>query len=157
MIRLWLFVAGLGGMASVIAGAAAAHLADDPDTATLLTNGAIYGMIHAAALIAVIALAQGREPRRGAAFLAGLFFSLGIVLFSLAQFAHAAPYVVAVERQDLSVVAYAADEQMDMSCVRRKIDDALSSGVAAADNHYINAPAQLRFDWRCAKKNATPN
>jgi uncharacterized membrane protein YgdD (TMEM256/DUF423 family) len=89
MIRLWLFVAGLGGMASVIAGAAAAHLADDPATATLLTNGAIYGMIHAAALIAVIALAQGREPRRGAAFLAGLFFSLGIVLFSLAQFAHA--------------------------------------------------------------------
>jgi uncharacterized membrane protein YgdD (TMEM256/DUF423 family) len=89
MIRVWLFIAGLGGMASVIAGAAAAHLADDPATATLLTNGALYGMIHAAALIAVIALAQGREPRRGAAFLAGLFFSLGIVLFSLAQFAHA--------------------------------------------------------------------
>jgi uncharacterized membrane protein YgdD (TMEM256/DUF423 family) len=89
MIRLWLFIAGLGGMASVVAGAVAAHLADDPATATLLTNGALYGMIHAAALIAVIALAQGREPRRGAAFLAGLFFSLGIVLFSLAQFAHA--------------------------------------------------------------------
>ena len=89
MIRLWLFIAGLGGMASVIAGAAAVHLADDPATATLLTNGALYGMIHAAALIAVIALAQGREPRRGAAFFAGLFFSLGIVLFSLAQFAHA--------------------------------------------------------------------
>jgi len=89
MIRVWLFIAGLGGMASVIAGAAAAHLADDPATATLLTNGALYGMIHAAALIAVIALAQGREPRRGAAFLAGLFFSLGIALFSLAQFAHA--------------------------------------------------------------------
>jgi len=89
MIRVWLFIAGLGGMASVIAGAAAAHLADDPATATLLTNGALYGMIHSAALIAVIALAQGREPRRGAAFLAGLFFSLGIVLFSLAQFAHA--------------------------------------------------------------------
>jgi uncharacterized membrane protein YgdD (TMEM256/DUF423 family) len=89
MIRLWLFIAGVGGMASVIAGAAAAHLADDPATATLLTNGALYGMIHAAALIAVIGLAQGGEPRRGAAFLAGLFFSLGIVLFSLAQFAHA--------------------------------------------------------------------
>jgi uncharacterized membrane protein YgdD (TMEM256/DUF423 family) len=89
MIRLWLFVAGIGGMASVIAGAAAAHLADDRATATLLTNGALYGMIHAVALIAVIALAQGREPRGGAAFLAGLFFSLGIVLFSLAQFAHA--------------------------------------------------------------------
>ena len=89
MIRLWLFIAGVGGMASVIAGAAAAHLADDPATATLLTNGALYGMIHAAALIAVIGLAQGGEPRRGAGFFAGLFFSLGIVLFSLAQFAHA--------------------------------------------------------------------
>jgi uncharacterized membrane protein YgdD (TMEM256/DUF423 family) len=89
MTRLWLFIAGLGGVTSVVAGAAAAHLGGDPATATLLTNGATYGMIHAAALIAVIALAQGREPRRGAAFLAGLFFSLGIVLFSLAQFAHA--------------------------------------------------------------------
>ena len=88
MIRLWLFIAGIGGTASVIAGAAAAHLGADPATATLLNNGATYGMIHAAALIAVIALAQGREPRRGAAFFAGLFFSLGIVLFSLAQFAH---------------------------------------------------------------------
>jgi uncharacterized membrane protein YgdD (TMEM256/DUF423 family) len=55
----------------------------------LLTNGALYGMVHSAALIAVVALTQGREPRRDAAFLAGLFFSLGIVLFSLAQFAHA--------------------------------------------------------------------
>jgi uncharacterized membrane protein YgdD (TMEM256/DUF423 family) len=89
VIRLWLFVAGTGGMVSVIAGAMAAHLAGDPATATLLTNGALYGMVHSAALIAVIALAQGREPRRGAAFFSGLFFSLGIVLFSLAQFAHA--------------------------------------------------------------------
>jgi uncharacterized membrane protein YgdD (TMEM256/DUF423 family) len=89
MIRLWLFIAGLGGMASVIAGAAAAHLGSDPATATLLNNGATYGMIHAAALIAVIGLAQGQELRRGAAFYAGLFFSLGIVLFSLTQFAHA--------------------------------------------------------------------
>jgi uncharacterized membrane protein YgdD (TMEM256/DUF423 family) len=89
MIRLWLFVAGLGGMASVIAGAAAAHLADEPDIARLLNNGALYGLIHAVALIAVIAFAQGREPRRGAAFVAGCCFALGIVLFSLAQFLHA--------------------------------------------------------------------
>jgi uncharacterized membrane protein YgdD (TMEM256/DUF423 family) len=88
MIRLWLFIAGLGGMSSVIAGAAAAHLADDPAAATILRNGAEYGLIHAAALVAVIAFAQGREPRRGAAFLAGMFFALGIVLFSLAQFLH---------------------------------------------------------------------
>lgn len=88
MIRLWLFIAGLGGAASVAAGAAAAHLADDPAAANILRNGAMYGLIHAAALVAVIAFAQGREPRRGAAFVAGLFFSLGIVLFSLAQFLH---------------------------------------------------------------------
>lgn len=90
MIRLWLFVAGLGGALSVIAGAAAAHLADDHATATLLTNGALYGMIHAAALLALIGVAQGREPRRGAATSAGWFFAVGIVLFSLGQFAHAA-------------------------------------------------------------------
>ena len=82
MIRLWLAIAGLGGMASVIAGALAAHAADDAKTAQLLHTGALYGMVHAAALIAVIALAQGREPRRGAAFFAGTFFALGIVLFS---------------------------------------------------------------------------
>ncbi|HTQ34460.1 MAG TPA: DUF423 domain-containing protein [Stellaceae bacterium] len=90
MIRLWLFVAGFGGAASVIAGAAAAHLADDPATATLLRNGSTYGMIHAAALLALIGVAQGREPRRGPATFAGWFFAIGIVLFSLGQFAHVA-------------------------------------------------------------------
>jgi uncharacterized membrane protein YgdD (TMEM256/DUF423 family) len=90
MIRLWLFIAGIGGAASVIAGAAAAHLADDPGTATLLRNGSLYGMLHATALVAVIGFAQGREPRRGAAVVAGWCFALGIVLFSLGQFAHAA-------------------------------------------------------------------
>jgi uncharacterized membrane protein YgdD (TMEM256/DUF423 family) len=91
LIRLWLFVAGFGGAASVIAGAAAAHLADDePKIAVLLNNGALYGMIHAVALLALIGLAQGREPRRGLASFAGWCFALGIVLFSLGQFAHAA-------------------------------------------------------------------
>ena len=88
LIRLWLFIAGLGGAASVVAGAAAAHLADDPVTARLLANGALYGMIHAVALLALIGLAQGREPRRGAATFAGWCFALGIILFSLGQFAH---------------------------------------------------------------------
>jgi uncharacterized membrane protein YgdD (TMEM256/DUF423 family) len=90
LIRLWLFIAGLGGAASVIAGAAAAHLADDPATETLLRNGSLYGMIHAAALLALIGFAQGREPRRGLATFAGWCFAIGIVLFSLGQFAHAA-------------------------------------------------------------------
>ena len=47
-------------------------------------------MVHAAALIAVIALAQGREPRRRAAAVAGWSFALGIVLFSGSLFALAA-------------------------------------------------------------------
>jgi uncharacterized membrane protein YgdD (TMEM256/DUF423 family) len=89
LIRLWLFIAGLGGAASVIAGAAAAHLADDPATELLLRNGSLYGMIHAAALLGLIGFAQGREPRRGLATFAGCCFALGIVLFSLGQFAHA--------------------------------------------------------------------
>ena len=59
MTRVWLAIAGLGGGASVIAGALAAHLADDPKSAELLRTGALYGMVHAAALIAVMALAQG--------------------------------------------------------------------------------------------------
>jgi uncharacterized membrane protein YgdD (TMEM256/DUF423 family) len=87
MIRLWLAVAGLGGLASVAAGALAAHLTAEPRAAELLRTGAIYGMVHATALIAVIALAQGREPRRGAAAVAGWSFTAGIVLFSGSLFA----------------------------------------------------------------------
>jgi uncharacterized membrane protein YgdD (TMEM256/DUF423 family) len=90
MMRVWLFVAGLGGAASVIAGAAAAHMSAAPGTEALLRNGSLYGMVHAAALIAVAGFAQGREPRRGLAVVAGWCFALGIVLFSLGQFAHAA-------------------------------------------------------------------
>jgi uncharacterized membrane protein YgdD (TMEM256/DUF423 family) len=90
MIRLWLAVAGLGGMASVIAGALAAHLADDPKAAELLRTGALYGMVHAAALVGLIGLAQGREPRRGAAVVAGGSFAVGIILFSFSLFALAA-------------------------------------------------------------------
>lgn len=90
MVRIWLAFAGLGGAASVIAGALAAHFTDAPKTAELLRTGALYGMVHAAALIAVIALAQGREPRRGAAAVAGWSFSLGIILFSFSLFALAA-------------------------------------------------------------------
>src|SRR3954471_16137544 len=90
MIRIWLAIAGLGGLASVIAGALGAHLAADTRAADLLRTGALYGMVHAAALIAVIALAQGREPRRGAAAVAGWSFALGSVLFSGSLFALAA-------------------------------------------------------------------
>jgi uncharacterized membrane protein YgdD (TMEM256/DUF423 family) len=90
MIRIWLAVAGLGGAASVIAGALAAHLADEPKAAELLRTGALYGMVHAAALLALMGLAQGREPRRGAAAVAGWSFAVGIALFSGSLFGLAA-------------------------------------------------------------------
>jgi uncharacterized membrane protein YgdD (TMEM256/DUF423 family) len=87
MIRIWLAVAGLGGLASVVAGAFAAHLADDPNAAELLRTGALYGMVHATALLATIALAQGR---RRAAVIAGWSFAAGILLFSGSLFGLAA-------------------------------------------------------------------
>jgi uncharacterized membrane protein YgdD (TMEM256/DUF423 family) len=90
MIRLWLAVAGLGGFASLVAGTLAAHLADDPRTAELLRTGGLYGMVHAAALLGLMGLAQGREPRRGAAVVAGWSFAFGIVLFSGSMFLLAA-------------------------------------------------------------------
>jgi uncharacterized membrane protein YgdD (TMEM256/DUF423 family) len=90
MIRIWLAIAGLAGAASVTAGALAAHLADDPKAAELLRTGALYGMVHAAALVAFIALAQGREPRRSTAVVAGWSFAVGIVLFSGSLFVLAA-------------------------------------------------------------------
>jgi hypothetical protein len=46
MIRIWLAIAGIGGLASVIAGAFAAHLADDPKAAELLRTGALYIDYH---------------------------------------------------------------------------------------------------------------
>jgi uncharacterized membrane protein YgdD (TMEM256/DUF423 family) len=87
MIRVWFAIAGLGGLASVAAGALAAHFAGEPKAAELLRTGATYGMVHAAALIAVIALAQGGETGRGAAAVAGWSFAIGIVLFSGSLFA----------------------------------------------------------------------
>ena len=71
----------------MIAGAFAAHLADDPKAAELLRTGALYGMVHAAALLAAIALAQSR---RRAAVVAGWSFAAGIVLFSGSLFTLAA-------------------------------------------------------------------
>src|SRR5689334_12792577 len=70
-----------------MAGALGAHAGVNPRTAELLRTGALYGMVHAAVLVAVIALAQGREPRRGPATIAGWSFALGIVLFSGSLFA----------------------------------------------------------------------
>ena len=61
MIRAWLVAAALGGFLSVAAGAAAAHFATGERVAELLRAGALYGMVHAAALIAVTAMARSRD------------------------------------------------------------------------------------------------
>jgi uncharacterized membrane protein YgdD (TMEM256/DUF423 family) len=81
MIRIWLAIAGLGGLASVAAGALAAHRTGDARAAELLRTGALYGMVHATALIAVIAMVQGRGSHPLAACVAGCAFAAGIVLF----------------------------------------------------------------------------
>jgi uncharacterized membrane protein YgdD (TMEM256/DUF423 family) len=82
MIRLWLAVAGIGGFAAVTAGATAAHFDSDPASAELLRTGALYGMVHATALLAVIAL----SGRRRAVLVAGWSFALGSVLFSFSLY-----------------------------------------------------------------------
>ncbi|HZT89322.1 MAG TPA: DUF423 domain-containing protein [Stellaceae bacterium] len=83
MIRLWLAVAAFGGLCSVAAGAAAAHLSGDAKASDLLRTGALYGMVHAAALVAVVALASRRLSVR----VAGWSLAAGIVLFSFSLYA----------------------------------------------------------------------
>jgi uncharacterized membrane protein YgdD (TMEM256/DUF423 family) len=87
MIRAWLIAAALGGFLSVSAGAAAAHSAAHERAAELLRTGALYGMVHAAALIAVTAMAESRRRRGLALTVAGWSFSAGMLLFSLSLFA----------------------------------------------------------------------
>ena len=87
MIRAWLVAAALGGFLSVAAGAAAAHLPAGERAAELLRTGALYGMVHAAALIAVTAMAQSRSQLGLALTAAGCSFAAGMLLFSLSLFA----------------------------------------------------------------------
>ena len=87
MIRAWLLAAALGGFLSVAAGAAAAHFAAGDRVAELLRAGAFYGMVHAAALIAVTAIAQSPGRLGLALTIAGCSFAAGMLLFSLSLFA----------------------------------------------------------------------
>jgi uncharacterized membrane protein YgdD (TMEM256/DUF423 family) len=87
MIRAWLIVAAIGGFLSVAAGAAAAHIAAGERAAELLRSGALYGMVHGAALIAVAAIAQPRGRVGVALTIAGWGFAGGMLLFSISLFA----------------------------------------------------------------------
>jgi uncharacterized membrane protein YgdD (TMEM256/DUF423 family) len=87
MIRAWLIAAAVGGFLSVGAGAAAAHIAAGERAAELLRTGALYGIVHAAALIAVTAIAEARNRLGLALTIAGWSFAGGMLLFSLSLFA----------------------------------------------------------------------
>jgi uncharacterized membrane protein YgdD (TMEM256/DUF423 family) len=86
--RAWLAAAAIGGFLSVAAGAAAAHLAaGDPRAAELLRTGALYGMVHAAALLAAAAIAERDDRPSLLSAIAGWSFAAGIFLFSFSLFA----------------------------------------------------------------------
>jgi uncharacterized membrane protein YgdD (TMEM256/DUF423 family) len=86
--RAWVVVAALGGFFSVAAGAVAAHIAvGDARAAELLRTGALYGMVHAAALLAVAAIDRSGERRSLSLAIAGWGFTAGLVLFSGSLFA----------------------------------------------------------------------
>jgi uncharacterized membrane protein YgdD (TMEM256/DUF423 family) len=99
MIRAWLAAAAAGGFASVAAGALAAHpAARDRGVAELLRTAALYGMIHAAALLGVAALAERREQPGAALIVAGCGLALGLLVFSLSLIALAATGLAAFGR-----------------------------------------------------------
>jgi uncharacterized membrane protein YgdD (TMEM256/DUF423 family) len=88
MIRAWLAAAAIGGFLSVAAGAIAAHLDNgDVRAAALLRTGALYGMIHAVAIIAAAAIAVRRDRPSLLLAIAGWSFAAGIFLFSFSLFA----------------------------------------------------------------------
>lgn len=83
MMRAWLVVAAVIGFSSVAAGAAATHLPADEQAVGLLRTGALYGMVHAAALLGVTAIAQAGGRVGLALTIAGWGFAVGMVLFSI--------------------------------------------------------------------------
>jgi uncharacterized membrane protein YgdD (TMEM256/DUF423 family) len=85
MIRAWLAIAASVGFFCVAMGAMAAHLAFGERTMELLRTGAYYGMVHAAVLIAVVAMGRGRDRPDLALTVAGWSFAVGM-LFSLGIF-----------------------------------------------------------------------
>jgi uncharacterized membrane protein YgdD (TMEM256/DUF423 family) len=87
MTRAWIAAAAAGGFGAVAAGTAAAHLAAEGGPAELLRTGALYAMVHAAALIGVAALAERRGRPGTALAAAGWCFAIGLLVFSLSLYA----------------------------------------------------------------------
>jgi uncharacterized membrane protein YgdD (TMEM256/DUF423 family) len=88
LTRAWIAIAATGGFFSVAAGAIAAHIAGgDARAAELLRTGALYGMVHAAALLAASALARRGDRPSLLLVIAGWCFAAGLLLFSGSLFA----------------------------------------------------------------------
>jgi uncharacterized membrane protein YgdD (TMEM256/DUF423 family) len=81
--RLWLGLAALFGLLSVIAGAYGRHGTLEPAGREMFAIAVQYQLAHALALLAVAWLAsRGTSGWRSAVNLSGAAFALGIVLFS---------------------------------------------------------------------------
>ncbi|MFP3942719.1 MAG: DUF423 domain-containing protein, partial [Alphaproteobacteria bacterium] len=87
-LRAWAAVAAVSGGLAVMAGAFAAHglEARSPGAARLFETGAHYQMVHALAMIGLLALLR---TAKGAALAALIAFTAGMVLFSGSLYAYA--------------------------------------------------------------------
>jgi len=92
MRRLWILAAGANGLAAVVAGAAAQHLlAGDAHSVSLTQTAILYGLTHAAVLVALAAHpAPVRPVPRWLLNAAGGSLALGTTLFSFSLYALAA-------------------------------------------------------------------
>jgi uncharacterized membrane protein YgdD (TMEM256/DUF423 family) len=90
--RGWIVVAALSGAVSVIAGAFAAHGIDTSTEAGArarewLQTGSHYEIVHALAILGVVALAHGARLSAGLARAAQILFLAGSILFPGALYA----------------------------------------------------------------------
>ena len=86
LMRLWLLLAALGGLASVGFGAFGAHGVADPKAQSWLRTGAEYGLAHCLAVFACALVWQLGGTR---ATLAAPLFLAGVLLFSGSLYAMA--------------------------------------------------------------------
>jgi uncharacterized membrane protein YgdD (TMEM256/DUF423 family) len=91
MLRVFVLVAALSGFAAVAGDAGARHLiAGDAVRLDLAATAARYGLVHAAALLALAALSPGAVGGRVWLLVAGWCFVAGLVLFCGVLYLHAA-------------------------------------------------------------------
>jgi uncharacterized membrane protein YgdD (TMEM256/DUF423 family) len=80
MERFFGAIAALAGAAAVIADATAQHAAADPARAALAAIGSRYALVHAAALLALVALLRFGAPGTGRGWLVASCWCFAIAL-----------------------------------------------------------------------------